>query len=346
MAKVSLLTSPQTWERMKSSPATFRKPLKTWSAFLSEHLLYVRPTWREVQPRPGRLELPEYLKQVFDLAKKNNKRIGLRVQMSAPDYTHSPALPRLCARPRSQGRPRAQRQENQAAAKRYLKNPNGRYQPRFDDPFFQKAFAIWLAQWPRNSMAALRSNSSTRSCMASGAKATPGPSATIHFPTIRPPNAPGFSMLQVQLENFTKTPLLTNTQPDFSRVGNSEVLDRTVRSNNWIRSDTIFIENEQIEALEQSSTMDRGACSNRRCPANLQTAPRHEGVSPAENMIAHVMDVGANYWSLWNFHQIGARIWPTTIRRFRPPSTASIAASGIASALPLSGAIRIAATRG
>src|SRR6202044_1023509 len=56
-------------------------------------------------------------------------------------------------------------------------------------------------------------------------------------------------MLKVQMESFSKTPLLTNTQPDFSRVGNSELLDRTVRSNNWIRSDTIFIENEQIEAL-------------------------------------------------------------------------------------------------
>src|SRR6201996_7332155 len=31
--------------------------------------LYIRPTWREVQPRPGRLELPEYVKQVFTLAK-------------------------------------------------------------------------------------------------------------------------------------------------------------------------------------------------------------------------------------------------------------------------------------
>src|ERR1700760_2559442 len=46
--------------------------------------LYLRPTWREVQPRPGRLELPDYLKLVLDLAKKNNKRVGLRIQMSAP----------------------------------------------------------------------------------------------------------------------------------------------------------------------------------------------------------------------------------------------------------------------
>src|ERR1035437_9695602 len=55
--------------------------------------LYIRPTWRDVQPRPGHLQLPEYIKLVFDLANKNNKRVGLRVQMSAPDSTHAPALP-------------------------------------------------------------------------------------------------------------------------------------------------------------------------------------------------------------------------------------------------------------
>src|SRR5580658_4155217 len=54
--------------------------------------LYIRPTWREVQPRPGRLELPDYVKLVFELAKKANKRIGLRIQMCAPDYKREAAL--------------------------------------------------------------------------------------------------------------------------------------------------------------------------------------------------------------------------------------------------------------
>jgi hypothetical protein len=31
-----------------------------------------------------------------------------------------------------------------------------------------------------------------------------------------------------------------------------------------------------------------------------------EGISPSDDIIAHVMDVGANYWSLWNFHDISA----------------------------------------
>src|SRR5580698_5627946 len=55
--------------------------------------LYIRPTWREIQPRRGRLDFPDYVKLVFDLAKNNNKRVGLRIQMSAPDYKNQPALP-------------------------------------------------------------------------------------------------------------------------------------------------------------------------------------------------------------------------------------------------------------
>ncbi len=114
-------------------------------------------------------------------------------------------------------------------------------------------------------------------------------------------------MLEVQLDNFKKTPLLTNTQPDYSRVGNAEMLDRTVRSNNWIRSDTIFIENEQIEALSNrppwiAALLEQGLPGKPPDPNAAQ-----EGISPAENMIDHVIDIGANYFSLWNFHQISAK---------------------------------------
>ena len=88
--------------------------------------LYIRPTWREVQPRPGRLEMPDYLKLVFELAKNNHKRVGLRVQMSAPDYTHEAALPDfvLAKVPKVdlvQSDP-----ESAAAGKRFLENPHSR----------------------------------------------------------------------------------------------------------------------------------------------------------------------------------------------------------------------------
>src|ERR1035441_6506559 len=54
--------------------------------------LYIRPTWREIQPRRGRLDFPDYWKLTFDLARKYNKQVGFRIQMRAPDYKEE-ALP-------------------------------------------------------------------------------------------------------------------------------------------------------------------------------------------------------------------------------------------------------------
>src|SRR5271156_5536533 len=109
--------------------------------------LYIRPTWREVQPRPGRLQLPDYVQQVFELAKTNNKRVGLRIQMCAPDYKHEAALPDFVLEkvPKVDLLP-ATDPEGIAAGKRFLANPHSRYQPRYDDPFFQQAFKGLIEQ--------------------------------------------------------------------------------------------------------------------------------------------------------------------------------------------------------
>src|SRR5438270_5540958 len=211
--------------------------------------LYIRPTWREVQPRPGRLEFPDYLKLVFELAKKNNKRIGLRIQMSAPDYTHAPALPDFVLNKVPKVDLVLSPIESSAAAQRYLTNPHARYQPRFDDPFFQQVFKelVGLLAAEFNGSPVIEFVDTFMSGF--WGEGHTWPFANNPFPDYQTAERTWIKMWEVQSEYFTKTPLLTNTQPDYSRVGNSEVLDRTIRSNNWIRSDTIFIENEQIEAL-------------------------------------------------------------------------------------------------
>jgi hypothetical protein len=269
--------------------------------------LYIRPTWREVQPRPGRLEMADYLKLVFELAKKNNKRVGLRVQMCAPDYTHEAALPDFVLDKVPKVDLVLSDQESSASAQRYLHNPHSRYQPRFDHPFFQEAFkelvGLLAAEFDGNA------NIEFIDTFMYGfwGEGHTWPFGNNPFPDYQTAERTWTNMLEVQLEHFSKTPLLTNTQPDYSRVGNSELVDRTVRSNNWIRSDTIFIENEQIEALSNrppwiAALLEQGLPGKPPDP-HLE----HEGISPAENMISHVMDVGANYWSLWNFHQISAK---------------------------------------
>jgi hypothetical protein len=281
--------------------------------------LYIRPTWREVQPRPGRLDMADYLKLVFDLAKKNNKRIGLRIQMSAPDYTHEPALPDFILEKVAKVDLLLSDKESQAAAQRYMKNPHARYQPRFDDPFFQQAFKelVGLLAAEFNGNPAIEFIDTFM--YGFWGEGHTWPFANSPFPDYQTAERTWINMLEVQLAHFTKTPLLTNTQPDYSRVGNSEVLDRTVRSNNWIRSDTIFIENEQIEALSNRPPWI-GAVLEQPLPGTPPDARAvQEGISPADNMIAHVIDVGANYWCLWNFH----RISPKTLASYYQASPTS-----------------------
>src|SRR5215813_6153338 len=211
--------------------------------------LYIRPSWREVQPRPGRIQLPDYLKLVFDLAKKNNKPIGLRIQMCAPDYTHDPALPDFVLEKVPKVDLVLADQQESKSAQRYLTNPHSKYQPRYDHPVFQQAFKELVGALAAEFDGSPQIEFIDTFMYGFWGEGHTWPFANNPFPDYLTAERTWVNMLEVQLENFKKTPLLTNTQPDFSRVGNSEMLDRTVRSNNWIRSDTIFIENEQIEAL-------------------------------------------------------------------------------------------------
>src|ERR1700733_7658983 len=269
--------------------------------------LYIRPTWREVQPRPGRLEMPEYLKLVFGLAKKNNKRIGLRIQMSAPDYTHAPALPDFVLEKVPKVNLVLTDQKAQADAARFLQNPYSAYQPRFDDPFFQQSFRELVGLLAAEFNGSPNIEFIDTFMYGFWGEGHTWPFSNNPFPDYQTAERTWIAMLEVQMEHFTKTPLLTNTQPDFSRVGNSEMLDRTVRSNNWIRSDTIFIENEQIEAISNRPPWIAALLEQGLPGKAPDTLTAQEGISPADNMIAHVMDVGVNYWSLWNFHQISAK---------------------------------------
>ena len=269
--------------------------------------LYIRPTWREIQPRPGRLELPDYLKQIFALSKQYKKPVALRVQMSAPDYRHAPALPDfvLAKVPTVDLIPDPK--EPAVETKRFLGNPFSRYQPRFDHPFFQQAFKELIEQMAADFNGNPSIEFVDTFIYGFWGEGHTWPFINNPFPDYQTAERTWIHMWEVQQEHFTKTPLVTNTQPDFSRVGNSEVLDRTVRSNNWIRSDTIFIENEQIEALSNRPPWT-AVMIEQGLPGKPPGAlPMQEGVSPSDDIIVHVMDVGANYWSLWNFHDISAR---------------------------------------
>jgi hypothetical protein len=113
-------------------------------------------------------------------------------------------------------------------------------------------------------------------------------------------------MFEVQTEHWRTTPLVTNTQPDFSKVGNSELVDRSILQGEWLRTDTIFIENEQIEALSNRPPWTAASVEVGISDGTEQTLRIDEGVTYSDNVISHVKDVGASYFSLWNWHRISA----------------------------------------
>ena len=302
---VTYITADSGTEEIKSD--NIPQAIEDLVRFPLTEQLYIRPTWREVQPRPGRLELPQYVKQVFALAKIHNKRVGFRVQMCAPDYTHAAALPDFVLDKVPKVDLVLSDQESAAEAKRYLQNPHSRYQPRYDDPFFQQAFEELVGQLAAEFDGNPQIEFMDTFMYGFWGEGHTWPFGNNPFPDYQTAERTWTHMLEVQLKHFSKTPLLTNTQPDFSRVGNAELLDRTVRSNNWIRSDTIFIENEQIEALSNRPPWTAALLEQGLPGKPPDPGAAFEGISPAENMIAHVMDLGVNYWSLWNFHQISAK---------------------------------------
>jgi len=181
-----------------------------------------------------------------------------------------------------------------------------RYEPRYDDPAFQSAFRELVdllsaeydghpdVEYVDTFMYGFWGEGHT------------WPFTTNPFPDPVTAEDTFVRMFQYQAERWKKTPMATNTQPDFSKVGNSELLDRTIRSFNWLRTDTIFIENEQIEELSNRPpwigvTVEVGMSDG--SPKSLKT---DEGVTYTDNVIHHVQDVGPCYFSLWNWHRIQA----------------------------------------
>lgn len=262
--------------------------------------IYIRPDWRQIQRRAGRLDFPDYWKITFDLARRYNKRVGFRIMLENPDVPYlgvpeflEKKIPYVKLRGEWKGDP---------SNPRYQKDHR---MPRYDHPEYQVAFrelnALLADELNGNPLVEYMDTF----MYGFWGEGHSWPFQGHIFPDDVVAERTFVQMFEMQLEFWTKTPLVTNTQPDYSRVGNSELVDRTVRSHNWLRTDTIFIENMQIESLA-----NRPPWTAAISEIGLRTLDRltvDEGVESNENIISHVIDLGANYFSIWNWHNISAR---------------------------------------
>jgi hypothetical protein len=277
--------------------------------------IYLRPNWREVQKQPGRLDFPEWWKITFDLGRRYNKQIGFRVQLENPDVPY-PGVPEFLMDKVPYVKLKGEWKGNPAET-RYQKD---QVVPRYDVPAYQAAFR------ELNELLAAGLNGHPQvefmDTMMYGfwGEGHTWPYEGNPFPSQLVAEQTWMSMLELQLEKWTHVPLATNTQPDFSNVGNAEMLDRTVRSGNWLRTDTIFIENTQIEALSY-----RPAWSAAICEVGFTTGEPNQlrvdedGITYNEQIISHVADVGVNYLSVWSWHNQSARSILSYYEKFPEP---------------------------
>ena len=255
-------------------------------------ILYIRCDWRNVQSRPGRLDLEPVWRLTLDAAKRKGLRVAFRVQLSntsfQPEQVALPAFLRdrvpLVKIGPIPGKEGAEYRE-----------------PRYDQPEFQKAFAelndLLAAEFEGNPLIEWVDLMQYGFWGEGHTSNFPNP-----FPDYVTARRTSMRMTALQLDSWKKTPLAVNTQPDISKVGNRAVIDMAVRAGAWMRSDSIIVEEPiQIEELANrppwlAAIMEDGyfrQYDTRKL--KLDAA----GINELENYMLHVPDLRANYWSLW-----------------------------------------------
>ncbi|QXQ06771.1 twin-arginine translocation signal domain-containing protein [Sphingosinicellaceae bacterium] len=263
--------------------------------------VYLRPNWREVQQRAGRLDFPDWWQITFDLARRYNKPVGFRIMLENPDFPE-PGMPAFLIDKVTSVRLKGNWPGNPAETRHRKQHAL----PRYDHPAYQAAFR------ELNALLADQLNGNPQveymDTMMYGfwGEGHSWPFEGNVFPSNAVAEQTWRQMLEVQLGLWTRTPLVTNTQPDFNKVGNADMLDRTVRSGNWIRSDTIFIENTQIEALSNRPSWIAAVSEVGMTTGEPSKLEIDDGVTLNEQIVDHVLAVGANYWSVWNWHNEAA----------------------------------------
>jgi hypothetical protein len=300
-----------TWEengpaqRVRQGTQTLDQAIERMAALPFVDVLYIRCDWRDVQRRPGKLDLGPVWDLTRDAARRHGLRFAFRIQLSNPEFAPDQiALPHFLRD--EVPLVRIGRMQRHGKDVEFL-------EPRYDHPRFQSAFRELnellaarfdddpLLEWMDLMQYGFWGEGHTSNL--------PNP-----FPDYFTARDTFLRMTEFQLRTWKKAQLAVNTQPDISNVGNADVLDQAMRAGCWLRSDSIINEEPiQVEELGNrppwlATIMEDGAYRD----YDIGNIPVDEsGVNLRENAMFHVLDVGANYWSLWteaeNLAQYNAR---------------------------------------
>jgi hypothetical protein len=279
-------------------------------------VLYIRCDWRDVQSRPGRLDLHPVWALTRDAARRHGLRVAFRVQLSNPEPQPSrlslpdfvrEAVPLVTVSSRSHRGP-------------------DRMEPRYDSPAFQGAFrelnGLLAAEFDPDPAVEFVDLMMYGFWGEGHTGDYPSP-----FPDYLTAERTFVEMTHLQIEAWTRAALAVNTQPDISAVGNEEVQDVAARAGCWLRSDSVILDEPiQIEMLRNrppwlAAVLEDGYHRQYRTDASGYRIDG-AGVDSIESTMLHSLDMGANYWSLWTeadnllrYHEARPRAVDTLRRR-------------------------------
>ena len=255
-------------------------------------VLYIRCDWRNVQSRPGRLDLDPVWKLTLDAARRHGLRVAFRVQLSNTSF-----------QPEQIALPEFLRSRVPTAKIGRIPNKGDAQwvEPRYDHPEFQKAFAelnnLLAAEFDGNPLIEWVDVMQYGFWGEGHTSNYPNP-----FPDYSTAERTFVEMTELQLETWKKTPLAFNTQPDISKVGNRKTLAMAMSAGAWLRSDSIIVEEPiQIDQIANrppwlAAVLEDGYF---RQYDTSKISKDEAGVNTLENYMLHTLDVRANYWALW-----------------------------------------------
>lgn len=288
-----------TWEEngpalaVRSGAQTLEAAVEKLASLPFVDVLYIRCDWRDVQSRPGRLDLSPVWALTLDAARRHGLRVGFRVQLSNPEFQPARlALPDFL-----------QAKVPLVTIRRPVAGSPERIEPRSDHPEFQSAFrelnGLLAAELDGNPLVEFMDLMMFGFWGEGHVSDYASP-----FPDYVTAERAFVEMTRAQMEAWKRVPLAVNTQPDISGVGNHEVQDMAVRGGCWLRSDSIIVEEPvQIESLANrppwvAAVIEDGYHRHHRTDGP-KFVPDGAGLTPIDTTMLHSLDVAANYWALW-----------------------------------------------
>ncbi len=176
------------------------------AAFPLGNILYIRVNWKDIQKQPGRLDPAAHWQMTFELAEKYKKRVAFRVMLSNPDIPGL-AIPEF-----------VEQKVPMVKIGTYLGRMQ--YEPEYNHPYFQSAF-----QELHELLAARYNGNPLIEFIDTAMYGFWGEGHTWPYDFTSLPDQDTacrtfLDLFDIQRRLWSKVPLVTNTQPDFSHAGN------------------------------------------------------------------------------------------------------------------------------